>query len=81
MRTPVSGLGFVSPTRSAENACNRLRGKVIRKGTHPYGAGRGGPMDFQCPKCKSTDLKRSSLAYQEGLQGVSTRTRLAYLLF
>jgi hypothetical protein len=33
-------------------------------------------MDLQCPNCKSTDLKKVSLAYQEGLQRVSTRTRL-----
>ena len=55
---------------------NRWDGDVIRKGIHPYGAGRGGPMDLQCPNCKSTDLKKVSLAYQEGLQRVSTRTRL-----
>jgi hypothetical protein len=40
------------------------------------GAGRGGPMDLLCPNCRSTDLKKVSLAYQEGLQHVSTRTRL-----
>lgn len=55
---------------------NRRGEDVIRKGIHPYGAGRGGPMDLQCPSCKSTDLKKVSLAYQEGLQRVSTRTRL-----
>jgi len=33
-------------------------------------------MDLQCPKCKSTDLKKVSLAYQEGFQRVITRTRL-----
>jgi hypothetical protein len=33
-------------------------------------------MEFQCPNCKSTDLKKVSLIYQEGLQRVSTRTRL-----
>ena len=33
-------------------------------------------MELQCPNCKSTDLKKVSLAYQEGLQHVSTRTRL-----
>src|SRR5580700_11914570 len=40
------------------------------------GAGRGGPMDLLCPNCRSTDLKKVSLAYQEGLQRLSTRTRL-----
>lgn len=33
-------------------------------------------MDFQCPNCRSTDLRKVSLVYQEGLQHVSTRTRL-----
>jgi hypothetical protein len=33
-------------------------------------------MDLQCPKCKSTDLKKVSLVYQEGFQRVTTRTRL-----
>lgn len=58
------------------SAGNRLHEEAIRKGIHPYGAGRGGSMDLQCPNCRSTDLKKVSLAYQEGLQHVSTRTRL-----
>ena len=33
-------------------------------------------MELQCPNCRSADLKKVSLAYQEGLQRVSTRTRL-----
>ena len=53
-----------------------MHGGAIRKGIHPYGATRGGPMELQCPNCKSTDLKKVSLAYQQGLQHVSTRTRL-----
>jgi hypothetical protein len=55
---------------------NRLDGEAIRKVIHPYGAGRGGPMEFQCPNCRGTDLKKVSLAYHEGLQRVSTRTRI-----
>ena len=58
------------------SAGNRLHGEAIRNGIRPYGAGRGGPMESQCPNCKSADLKKVSLAYQEGLQRVSTRTRL-----
>lgn len=58
------------------NAGNRTHGETIRRGIHPYGAGRGGPMELQCPNCRSTDLKKVSLAYQEGLHHVSTRTRL-----
>ena len=34
-------------------------------------------MELQCPNCKSVDLKKVSLAYQEGLNRVSTRTRLS----
>jgi hypothetical protein len=63
-------------SRGGEYTGNRLHGEIIRKVVHPYGAGRGGPMDLQCPNCKSTDLKKVSLAYQEGLQHVSTRTRM-----
>ncbi|SRR6266550_2133935 len=38
-------------------------------------------MDLRCPKCSSTDLKKVSLAYQEGLFHVDTRTRMLGLLF
>jgi hypothetical protein len=58
------------------NAGNHTHEETIRKGIHPYGAGRGGPVELQCPNCKSTNLKKVSLAYQEGLLHVSTRTRL-----
>jgi hypothetical protein len=33
-------------------------------------------MDLRCPKCNSTDLKKVSLAYQEGLLRSEGRTRL-----
>ena len=33
-------------------------------------------MDLRCPKCNSTDLKKVSLAYQEGLYRVDSRARL-----
>src|SRR5229473_6372593 len=33
-------------------------------------------MDLRCPKCNSTDLKKVSLAYQEGLYRLHARTRL-----
>jgi hypothetical protein len=33
-------------------------------------------MDLRCPKCNSTDLKKISLAYEEGLSSVDARTRL-----
>jgi hypothetical protein len=38
-------------------------------------------MDLRCPKCDSTDLKKVSLAYQEGLFHVDTRTRIRGYLF
>lgn len=80
MRNTVTDRRFVPSTLSNRgsdaNAGNRTHGETIRRGIHPYGAGRGGPMELQCPNCRSTDLKKVSLAYQEGLQHVSTRTRL-----
>jgi hypothetical protein len=33
-------------------------------------------MDLRCPSCNGADLKKLSLAYQEGLFQVDTRTRL-----
>jgi hypothetical protein len=33
-------------------------------------------MDLRCPKCNSTDLKKLSLGYQEGLYQTEGRTRL-----
>lgn len=33
-------------------------------------------MDLRCPQCNSTDLKKLSLAYQEGFSQVNTRSRL-----
>jgi hypothetical protein len=38
-------------------------------------------MDLRCPKCSSTDLKKVSLAYQEGLFRVDARTRMLGFLF
>ena len=34
-------------------------------------------MDLRCPKCNSTDLKKVSLVYQEGLFRTEARTRLS----
>lgn len=33
-------------------------------------------MELRCPQCNGTDLKRVSLAYQEGFSQVNTRSRL-----
>ena len=37
-------------------------------------------MDLRCPKCNSTDFKKVSLAYQEGLYRTDARTRLSAAL-
>jgi hypothetical protein len=37
-------------------------------------------MDLRCPKCNSTDLKKISLAYREGLYRADARTRLSAAL-
>lgn len=80
MRSTVTDRSFAVSTLSVPgldaNAGNRIRGEAIREAIHPDGVGRGGPMELRCPNCRSTDLKKVSLAYQEGLQHVSTRTRL-----
>src|SRR5215470_11647496 len=38
-------------------------------------------MDLRCPKCNSTDLKKVSLAYQEGTYHIHARTGIRGLLF
>jgi hypothetical protein len=43
----------------------------------PKWAARGDKMDLHCPKCNSTDLKKVSLAYEEGLFRSEGRTRLS----
>jgi hypothetical protein len=80
MRSTVTDRSF-APSRLGvrgltTNAGNRSHREIIRKGIHLYGLERGGPMELQCPNCKSTDLMKVSLAYQEGLQSGSARTRL-----
>lgn len=37
-------------------------------------------MDLRCPKCNSTDLKKVSLAYEEGLSRSNARTRIRGVL-
>jgi len=37
-------------------------------------------MDLRCPKCNSTDLKKVSLAYQQGLYRTDARTGLSAAL-
>src|SRR5260370_14706111 len=42
---------------------------------------QGNLMDLRCPNCHTSDLKKVSLAYQEGLSRVRTKSRLRALLF
>lgn len=39
-------------------------------------ASRGDDMDLRCPQCNSTDVKKVSLAYQEGFSQLKTHSRL-----
>src|SRR2546427_5338147 len=56
----------------------RIGIRIGQKGLKPLrsGAARGDKMDLRCPKCNSTDLKKVSFAYQEGLFRTDSRTRL-----
>jgi len=38
-------------------------------------------MELRCPKCNSSDLKKASLAYKEGIYHIATRSRIRGLLF
>jgi transcriptional regulator with XRE-family HTH domain len=59
-----------------------LNGSAIRQGIsfHRNWAAEDGAMDLHCPRCKSTNLKKVSLAYGEGLYRVDTHTRLTGVL-
>jgi transcriptional regulator with XRE-family HTH domain len=65
-----------------DHAYNGLNDSTIRQGIslHRNWAAGGGAMDLHCPHCKSTDLKKVSLAYQDGLYRVDTCTRLRGVL-
>ena len=56
---------------------------IAKKGLKPHRsvAAKGDKMDLRCPKCSSTDLKKASLAYQEGFFHVASRTRMLGFLF
>ena len=44
-------------------------------------ASRDAHLELRCPECQSTELKRVSLAYQEGLAHIKTRSRFLGLVF
>src|SRR5260370_16889607 len=56
----------------------RIAVRIGQKGLKPHRseAARGEKMDLRCPKCNSTDLKKVSLAHEEGLFRSEDRTRL-----
>ena len=53
------------------------------EGRFPLGskAARDSYVELRCPQCNSSDLKKVSLAYQEGLSRVKTRSRLLGFVF
>ena len=61
-----------------DHADNGLNSSTIRQGiSFRQGSAYGGDtMDLHCPNCNSTDLKKVSLAYQEGLSRENARTRI-----
>jgi peptidoglycan/LPS O-acetylase OafA/YrhL len=68
---------------TVENRYNGALGNAIQREVHvrsPWPP-RGKPMDLRCPDCNSADLRKVSLAYQEGQFHVNTRTRLRAFLF
>jgi hypothetical protein len=66
-----------------ENRYNGVLGNAIQREAHVYSPRppQGKPMDLRCPDCNSGDLRRVSLAYQESVRHVDTRTRLRAFLF
>jgi fatty acid desaturase len=68
---------------TVENRYNGALGNAIQREAYVHSPRppRGKPMDLRCPDCNSTHLKRVSLAYQENVRQVDTRTRLRAFLF
>src|SRR6266404_673035 len=72
--------GMVEPqaTKPGLPGWMRIGIRIGQKGLKPHrsGAARGDKMNLRCPKCNSTDLKKVSLAHEEGLFRSEGRTRL-----
>lgn len=64
--------------RMGDQAYNGLNGSALRQGISAQRnwAHGGGAMELHCPNCNTTDLKKVSLVYQEGLSRVNSRTRI-----
>src|SRR6267378_3408623 len=77
--------GMVEPqaTKAGLPGWMRIAVRIGQKGLKPHrsGAARGEKMDLRCPKCNSNNLKKVSLAYQEGTYHIDTRSRMRGLLF
>ena len=63
-----------SPAREATMAATK--GSGFRPWVQPAQFRLASSADLRCPNCSSTDLKKVSLAYQEGLFYTAARTRL-----
>jgi hypothetical protein len=62
---------------------NRCLGDAFKSDGRFLARSKGRPnyLDLRCPDCNSADLKKVSLAYQEGQVHVNTRTGLRAFLF
>ena len=72
------------PTRSGQGWYSRsVADAFTNEGRFPPGskAARDSYVELRCPQCNSSDLKKVSLAYQEGLSRVKTRSRLLGFVF
>jgi hypothetical protein len=54
-----------------------IRNAILREASfYPPRPPRGRHVDLQCPNCKSSDVKKVSLAHEEGLFQTTARSRL-----
>jgi hypothetical protein len=74
------GAGRQKLRQTANDEARRERDFKDKKRDKRYAvrnrASRGDHMDLRCPQCNSTDLKKLSLAYLEGISHLNARTQL-----
>src|SRR5216684_4446924 len=70
-------------TTATESRYKHSLGYAIPREAHFHSSRppQGNQMDLRCPTCQSSDLKKVSLAYQEGLSRLKAKSRLRGLLF